>query len=136
MKKMVIVCFVLFICPSVMFGEGQRETLFRATVGSDGIQRVGIVGGSYFFTPNHILVRVNVPVELQVRKEPGVVPHNMVIKAPEAGIDVDASLDNEPTPIRFTPTSTGSYPFYCSKKFLFFESHREKGMEGVLEVVQ
>jgi hypothetical protein len=30
----------------------------------------------------------------------------------------------------------GEYPFYCSKKLLFFKSHREKGMEGMLEVVQ
>jgi hypothetical protein len=33
-------------------------------------------------------------------------------------------------------TREGIYPFYCSRKLLFFESHREKGMEGTLEVVE
>jgi YHS domain-containing protein len=40
-----------------------------------------------------------------------------------------------PKAIKFKPTKVGTYPFYCSKKFLFFEGHREKGMEGVIEVV-
>ncbi len=45
-------------------------------------------------------------------------------------------MENEAKVIRFTPTRVGSYPFYCNKKLLFFESHREKGMEGILEVVE
>jgi plastocyanin domain-containing protein len=98
------------------------------------VQRVEVRGGSYFFSPRHIIVKVNTPVELKVRKEPGIVPHNMVLKAPEAGIDFNVSLDDTPKVIRFTPTKPGSYPFYCDKKLLFFESHREKGMKGVLEV--
>jgi hypothetical protein len=30
----------------------------------------------------------------------------------------------------------GRYPFYCDKKLFFMAGHREKGMEGVLEVVE
>ena len=75
-------------------------------------------------------------VELKVKKESGFVPHNIAMKAPEAGIEFEESLSSDPKTIRFTPTKTGSYPMYCSKKLLFFESHREKGMEGVLEVVE
>ncbi len=113
----------------------KKETVFRAAMGDDGVQHADILGGGYFFTPNHIVVKVNVPVELKVRKESGIVPHNIVIKAPEAGIDFDVSLSDEPKTIRFTPTKTGTYPFYCSKKkFFFFTSHRDEGMEGVLEV--
>ncbi len=114
----------------------KEEKIYRAVIDKDGVQRVDIVGGSYFFTPNHIFVKVNVPVELKVRKGPGIVPHNFVIKAPDAGMDIDESLGTEPKTIRFTPTKTGKYPFYCSKKLLFFESHREKGMEGTLEVTE
>jgi len=62
------------------------------------------------------------------------VPHNFVLKAPEAGMDVTADLGKEPQTIRFTPTKVGEYPFYCDKKLLFFESHREKGMKGILKV--
>lgn len=36
----------------------------------------------------------------------------------------------------FTTTKPGKYPFYCDKKLLFMDSHREKGMEGILEVVE
>jgi plastocyanin domain-containing protein len=60
----------------------------------------------------------------------------IVIKAPEAGIDISESLSTEPKIIRFTPIKTGKYVFYCAKKFLFFKSHRDKGMEGVLEVIK
>ena len=114
----------------------KTEKVFKATVDKDGVQRVDILGGGYFFTPNRIIVKVNVPVELKVRKESGVVPHNIVIKEPEAGIAFDISLSDEPKVIRFTPTKTGAYPFYCNKKLLFFESHREKGMEGIIEVIE
>jgi plastocyanin domain-containing protein len=114
----------------------KAEKTFRAALDKDGVQRVEIVGGGYFFAPNRIIVKVNVPVELKVRKEPGIVPHNIVMKAPEAGIDFEVPMKEEPQVIRFTPGKTGVYPFYCSKKLLFFESHREKGMEGLIEVVE
>ncbi|MHB8770771.1 MAG: quinol oxidase [Syntrophales bacterium] len=107
---------------------------FVAKVDPDGVQRVEVVGGSYFFTPNHIVVKLNVPVEMKVTMESGVIPHNIVLKAPEAGMDVTAELGTDPQVMRFTPTKTGEFTFYCDKKLLFFESHREKGMYGTLEV--
>jgi plastocyanin len=131
-----LVCILFLSCSSLAAGAGEKEKIFRATVGDDGMQRVEVMGGSYFFNPNHIIVKVNVPVELIVRKESGIVPHNIVIKAPEAGVDFDVAMTSDPKVIRFTPTKVGTYPIYCSKKLLFFESHREKGMEGVLEVVE
>lgn len=108
----------------------------RATLAADGVQRVRIAGGSYFFKPGRVIVKANVPVELTVSVERGVVPHSFVIQAPEAGMAVDESLSSQPRIIRFTPTAAGRYPFYCRNRLLFFESHREKGMEGVLEVVE
>ena len=114
----------------------KEEKVFRAVIDKDGVQRVEIVAGSYFFNPNRIIVKVNVPVELKVHKESGIVPHDIALSAPEAGIDFKESLGTEPKIIRFTPTKVGVYPFYCSKKLLFFESHREKGMEGKLEVTE
>lgn len=111
-----------------------EEKKVVASIGTDGVQRVEIVGGSYFFDPNYVIVKVNVPVEIKVKKESGMVPHDFVLKAPEAGIDVRVDLGKEPQTIRFTPTKAGEYPFYCAKKLLFFESHREKGMKGILKV--
>ncbi len=140
MKKLAmfisLLALVWGLSPAGAHGEekSKEEKVFKAVIDKDGVQRVDIVGGSYFFTPNHVIVKVNVPVELKIRKESGIVPHNFVIKAPDAGIDIDESLSSDPKIIKFTPTRTGKYPFYCSKKLLFFESHREKGMEGTLEV--
>jgi len=73
---------------------------------------------------------------LTISVESGLVPHTLVIQSPEAGIAVDEGLSSEAKAIRFTPTAVGNYPFYCRNKLLFFKSHREKGMEGVLEVVE
>jgi plastocyanin domain-containing protein len=120
--------------PAPMLAGG--EEVYRAFVGPDGIQHVAIIGGSYFFRPSHIIVRANVPVEFEVSLERGMIPHSLVINAPEAGIAIDEKLSTEAKPIRFTPTATGSYPFYCKNKLLFLKSHREKGMEGTLEVVE
>jgi plastocyanin domain-containing protein len=95
-----------------------------------------MLGGEYFFKPKHIIVKVNVPVEIILKKESGVVPHNIVLKAPEAGIDISENLGTEPKTVRFTPTKKGKYEFICDKKLLFFKSHKDRGMEGILEVVE
>lgn len=113
-----------------------EETVYQATIGTDGAQHVRIEGGSDFFKPDRVIVKVNVPVELTVSVEKGLIPHTLVIQSPEAGISVDESLSSDAKNIRFTPTAVGKYPFYCKNKLLFFKSHREQGMEGVLEVVE
>jgi plastocyanin domain-containing protein len=110
------------------------KTEFTARMDPDGVQRAEIVAGSYFFDPNVIIVKVNVPVELKIRKEPGMVPHDVVLAAPNAGIDFRQELKETPVAIKFTPTRTGAYSFICDKKLLFFESHKDKGMIGTLEV--
>ena len=102
----------------------------------DGVQRVRVVAGNYFFKPSHIVVKVNVPVELVASREAGMVPHDLVIRAQDAGIAVEQDLATEPRKIAFTPKKVGKYAIYCSKKPPFgAASHRERGMEGVLEVV-
>jgi plastocyanin domain-containing protein len=115
---------------------GAAGTPFFATIDADGVQRVDILAGSYFFSPGYIVVKVNVPVEFRVKKEAGMTPHNIILKAPEAGIDFSQDLGKETTVIPFTPTKPGKYPFYCDKKVLFFKSHKERGMEGILEVTE
>jgi len=109
---------------------------YRAVIDSDGVQRVRVVGGSYFFRPNHIIVKVKTPVELLASLEPGIAPHTLVLDAPEAGVAIDENLSTDSKAIVFTTTAVGKYAFYCSNKLLFFKSHRENGMEGILEVVE
>lgn len=107
---------------------------FIAAVDKDGIQRVEMVGGDFFYTPAIITLKVNVPVEIKIKKEPGIVPHNIVIKEPSAGIAFNEPLSTEPKVIRFTPVKTGEYPFYCDKKPPLLKSHKDKGMAGIFRV--
>ncbi len=132
-----LLLFLLILVVYSVNGANGQEKPYKAVKDNDGIQRIEIVGGGYYFDPNHIIVEVNVPVELKVKKDAKfLVPHSIVIKAPEAGIDFSESLKTEPKIIRFTPVKTGKFIFYCDKKLLFFKSHRNKGMEGVLEVIK
>ena len=133
-------CLFTTLILSLIFSAGAvyaQNKQFIASIDQDGVQRVEVLAGEYFFDPNYIVVKVNVPVEIKIKKEPTIVPHSFVIKAPDAGMDINEPLSNrEPRIIRFTPSKIGKYPFYCDKKFLFFESHREKGMEGTIEVTE
>jgi plastocyanin len=113
-----------------------KEKRFVATPAADGVQRFEIVGGGYYYDPNYIVVKVNIPVEMKYRKAEGYVPHNLIVKAPEAGIDINVDLKETPQTVRFTPTKVGKFPMYCDKSLLWFKTHREKGMEGLIEVVK
>lgn len=113
----------------------ELSTHLDARIDRRGVQPVDIVAGSYWFRPSRIVVQANTPVELTVHKQAGVVPHSFVLNAPHAGMTVDIPLRTEPRAVRFTPTRTGRYPFYCDQSGLF-GNHRGKGMEGVLEVVE
>ena len=117
-------------------GSDQATKKVVAPIADDGVQRVEVIGGEFYFKPNHIVVKVNHPVELLVKKTGGFVPHNIIIKAPDAGMDFDAKMGKDFSPVKFTPTKTGKYTMYCDKRFLWFKTHQHKGMEGLLEVVE
>ncbi len=133
--KLLFSAILIFLLVYALHAHAQKK-VYRASVDSDGIQRVEIVGGGYYFDPDYIIVKVNVPVELTYRKTPGITPHNIIIKAPDAGISVNENMSKDPKKIMFTLAKPGKYAIYCDKKFLFFRNHREKGMEGILEVVE
>jgi len=132
----VSVAVLMLLLGSAGFGQEAAQAPFVAVIGTDGVQRVEITGGSYYFSPNHIVVKVNVPVVLVIKKAGGATPHSIFLKAPEAGIDFAVNLKTEPTNISFTPTKVGTYPFWCTKRApLSSKSHKDHGMTGVLEVV-
>lgn len=137
MKRLMLMglVFLLGVLPALGDGKGEKVE-FRAAIGEDGVQRVQLVGGEYYYRPNHIVVKVNVPVEITVTNDSRFVPHNLIVRAPEAGMDFRIDLKKDGQTVRFTPTKVGVYPMYCDKKLLFFASHREKGMEGAIEVVE
>jgi plastocyanin len=132
---MVLGVIFSFISTASASDAGDSEIKkFTPEINSQGIQKVEIIGGSHFFDPNYIIVKKDVPVELIFTKEPGMVPHDVAMDSPEAGIEFKFDISDTPKSATFTPTKTGEYPFYCTKKLLFFESHKEKGMKGTLEV--
>ncbi|HDR9485767.1 quinol oxidase [Burkholderia aenigmatica] len=139
MKTTMTKGLVLMLVPAVFaagaaLARADGDAPVRVPVDADGVQRVAIVGGSYFFRPNHVIVRAHLPVELTVSAEPGLVPHSFEIDAPQAGIAVHTELVTTPKTFRFTPTQPGRFAYYCTHRLLFFRSHRERGMEGVLDV--
>ena len=131
MKISILVIMGLFFLSTIWAAE--TTEVYKATIDKSGAQKVEMLAGSYFFKPNDVMVKVNVPVEITIKKESGVAPHDIVLHAPEAGIDFKVELSTEQKVIKFTPTKVGKYPFYCDHRFLFW-SHRGRGMEGILEV--
>ena len=131
---------VLFLPAPVTAAErespaGEVERTF-AVPGEDGVQRADMTGGDYYFKPKWLVLKLGVPVELTVKKEPGFVPHNIVMDSPEADMVFEVDFGKTGEVITFTPTKKGTYLFFCDKKLLFFKSHRKRGMEGVIEVVE
>ena len=106
-------------------------------VGADGVQHATITLDSYSYTPDYLVVQVGKPIELTLTSVTTLTPHNFILNDPAAGFVVDQNVGHGKTvTVRFTPAQPGTFTFYCDKKLLFFASHREKGMEGRLEVRQ
>ncbi len=104
-----------------------------ATVGADGIQRATLVLDSYSYSPSHFTVQVGKAVELTLTSVTTLTPHNFVLK--DGGLSIEQDVGAGKTVVvKFLPNQTGAFTFYCDKQLLFFKSHREKGMEGRLDV--
>ena len=137
MKNMMIITGVVLLLTSAGIADEQASPKkYVATIDKDGYQRVEMTAGEYYFDPSVVVVKVNVPIELTIRKTGGITPHTFVLKAPEADLDVKIDISTEPKKISFMATRTGTYPFECTERFLFFKSHKDRGMHGVLEVVE
>ena len=104
-------------------------------VASDSTQVITLTLGDYHFTPDLIEVTAGQPVRLTLTNSDTITPHNFIMKDEAAGLNIETNVSAGKTSIiEFTPTTPGSYTFYCSKKLPFMKSHQEKGMEGTLTV--
>jgi plastocyanin len=133
MIKYISMLLIFLVMPVLAFSADEKD-IYIAETGADGVQRIAMTADSYFFKPAHIVVKAGVPVELAIKNESTLIPHNFVMKSPEAGMEVSEKLSGDSTIVRFTPTMTGEYAFYCDKRLLFLKSHKARGMEGVIEV--
>ena len=104
-------------------------------VAADGVQRATVTLDSYSYSPNHLIVETGKPVELTLTSVTTITPHNFIIKDSAGGLSVEQDVSAGKTvTIKFTPTQAGTFPIYCDKRLWPLPSHRDKGMEGKLEV--
>jgi len=105
------------------------------SVAADGVQRATVTLDSYSYTPHHLIVEAGKPVELTLTSVTTIIPHNFIIKDPAGSLSVEQDVSAGKTvTITFTPTQPGTFPIYCDKRLWPLPSHRDKGMEGKLEV--
>jgi heme/copper-type cytochrome/quinol oxidase subunit 2 len=105
------------------------------TVAADGVQRATVTLDSYSYSPNHLIVEAGKPVELTLTSVTTITPHNFIIKDPAGSLSVEQDVSAGKTvTVKFTPTQPGTFPIYCDKRLWPMPSHRDKGMEGKLEV--
>ncbi len=108
---------------------------FKVPLGADGVQRTTVILDSYSYQPHHLVVEAGKPVELTLTSVTTLTPHNFIIKDLAPGVSIEHDVGAGKTVIiTFTPTQPGRYTIYCDKRLWPFPSHRDKGMEGVLEV--
>jgi heme/copper-type cytochrome/quinol oxidase subunit 2 len=104
-------------------------------IAADGVQRTTVTLDSYSYAPNHLIVEAGKPVELTLTSVTTMIPHNFIIKDPAGKLSVEQDVSAGKTvTITFTPTQPGIFPIYCDKRLWPLPSHRDKGMEGTLEV--
>ena len=108
---------------------------FPVPTDSDGVQRTTVVLDSYSYQPGHLIVEKGKPVELTLKSVTTLTPHNFIIKDPAGSLSVEQDVSAGKTAVlKFTPTQAGTFPIYCDKRLWPLPSHRDKGMEGKLEV--
>ena len=104
-------------------------------VAADGVQRATVILDSYSYQPDHLIVERGQPVELTLTSVTTIIPHNFIIKDPAGSLTVEQDVGAGKTVVvKFTPTQPGTFPIYCDKRLWPLPSHRDKGMEGKLEV--
>lgn len=108
---------------------------FVVPVAADGVQRATLTLDSYSYSPNHLVVEAGKSVELTLTSVTTITPHNFIIKDPAGSLSVEQDVSAGKTvTIKFTPAQPGIFSIYCDKRLWPMPSHRDKGMEGKLEV--
>ena len=97
---------------------------------------IRVLLGDYRFMPGELQLVAEQPVVLQLVNSDSFTPHNFTLEDPNNGLDINVDVAaGDTVEVHLMPLWPGSYTFHCSNKFLFMDSHREKGMLGTLTVV-
>ena len=128
--------FVAIVVPKIPAADiltSHPET--RVPTSSDGVQRTTIILDSYSYSPNYLIVEHGKPVELTLTSVTTIIPHNFIMNDPGGSLSVEQDVSAGKTvTVRFLPTQRGHFSFFCDKRLWPMPSHRDKGMEGILEV--
>ena len=88
-------------------------------------QVVAVEGGSFYYKPNEIHVKVGMPVKITLTSKD--MMHDFNID--ELGVKIPVTRSGQSNSVEFTPTKTGNFEFYCS-----VGNHRAQGQIGTLYV--
>lgn len=124
-------CLALGLSPVLAADTPAVSPPVVVPIAADGVQRATITLDSYSYAPRHLIVEAGKPVELTLASVTTFTPHNFIIK--ELAVEQDVGAGKTVT-VRFTPAEPGTFPIYCDKRLWPLPSHRDKGMEGTLEV--
>jgi heme/copper-type cytochrome/quinol oxidase subunit 2 len=136
-NMMVMVWLLTSVGVTIVHGAepAQSNSPIIIPVAADGVQRATVTLDSYSYSPTHLIVEAGKPVELTLTSVTTIIPHNFIIKEPAGNLSVEQDVSAGKTVIiRFTPAQPGTFPIYCDKRLWPLPSHRDKGMEGTLEV--
>jgi plastocyanin len=132
---MALTGFTMVVACPVIAAEQAARASVTAELGLDGVQRATLILDSYSYTPAHLIVQAGKPVELTLRSVTTLVPHNFILRDPALGLDIQKDVAAGKTEIvSFTPTRPGTVTFYCDRRLWPLPSHRDKGMEGTLDI--
>jgi heme/copper-type cytochrome/quinol oxidase subunit 2 len=134
-RTLAIVGLLTVTLVSIGHASDSLGSAIAVPISPDGVQRATIILDSYSYSPNHLVVENGKPVELTLTSVTTITPHNFIIKDSTGSLSVEQDVGAGRTVMaRFVPTQPGLFSFFCDKRLWPMRSHRDKGMEGLLEV--
>ena len=134
-RTLAIVGLLTVTLVSIGHASDSLGSAIAVPISPDGVQRATVILDSYSYSPNHLVVENGKPVELTLTSVTTITPHNFIIKDSSGSLSVEQDVGAGRTVMaRFVPTQPGLFSFFCDKRLWPMRSHRDKGMEGLLEV--
>ena len=124
---------LLLLALAIFISSSVTNRLYAEAVYTNVIE---VTLGDYRYMPSSIQLIINKPVVLHLINVDSFTPHNFTLQDASDGLDVNIDIPaGESVKVNLMPLVVGSHTFYCKNKFLFSDSHREKGMQGTLTVI-
>ena len=104
--------------------------------GQDGVQRIKVVLGSYFYSPNEIIIQANKPVIIELENESFWTPHNFVIGDPKMNMHHEINVSpGDTVNLQLLLVSPGRYTFTATTNSYFFLAIEKRVWRAYLKYV-